>query len=272
MTTSRKNKQSLHNLVGLIPAGGLANRLAPLPCSKELFPIGFRRIDNTSSFRPKVVCHYLLEKMHLAGVDKAYIVVRKGKWDILDYLGDGEIVKMDLAYLILGLPFGVPYTLDQAYHFVENSRIVFGFPDIVFQPDDAFVQLLERQSSSRADIVLGLFPVKEPHKWDMVDCYDDGKIRQIVIKSPNCQLDYAWVIAVWMPTFTHFMHSYINNVQVEEKKFNNQSLEVKEIFIGEIVQAAIENDLVVQGVLFPESDCLDVGTPEDLMKAVRSFN
>ncbi len=33
------------DVIGLIPAGGQAKRLSPLPCSKELYPIGFGRTD-----------------------------------------------------------------------------------------------------------------------------------------------------------------------------------------------------------------------------------
>ena len=54
---------SLKDVVGLIPAGGAATRISPLPCSKELYPIGFRRIHGTAEQQPKVVCHYLFEKM-----------------------------------------------------------------------------------------------------------------------------------------------------------------------------------------------------------------
>lgn len=72
-------------VLGLIPAGGQATRIAPLPCSKELYPIGFRPVGEDCNLRPKVVCHYLLEKMRLAGVTKAYIVVGEGKWGQLSY-------------------------------------------------------------------------------------------------------------------------------------------------------------------------------------------
>ncbi|MGH8730039.1 MAG: hypothetical protein ACREV9_18180, partial [Burkholderiales bacterium] len=57
------------NVIGVIPAAGRALRLQPLPCSKELFPVGME------DGRPKVVCHYLLEKMRAAGIAKACIVI-----------------------------------------------------------------------------------------------------------------------------------------------------------------------------------------------------
>ena len=86
------------DIVGLVPAGGRAERIAPLPCSKELFPIGFQMMKGNAQSRPKVVCQYLLEKFQLAGITQAYLVLRKGKWDIPAYFGHGELVNMHLGY------------------------------------------------------------------------------------------------------------------------------------------------------------------------------
>src|SRR5215510_16410745 len=104
----------MDNVIGLIPAGGHARRIEPLPCSKELFPIGFLHRHDEKHGHPKVVCHYLLEKMRAAGITKAYIVLRQGKWDIPAYFGDGSMLGMNLAYLMMGSSLGPPYTLDQA--------------------------------------------------------------------------------------------------------------------------------------------------------------
>ena len=196
-------------IVGLVPAGGTGARLSPLPCSKELYPVGFRSVDESGTLRPKVVCHYLLERMRLAAITKAYMIIREGKWDIPGYLKDGKMLNMHLAYLMMDLPFGVPYTLDQAYPFVQDAVVAFGFPDIIFQPDDAFVRLLARQSESNADIVLGLFNASRPHKVDMVDLEPDGRICGIQIKPTRTDLRYTWLIAVWTPNFTRFMHEYV---------------------------------------------------------------
>ena len=139
MSYTKRSKKTHQERIGLMPAGGKAARIAPLPCSKELYPIGFRPVDQGHSLRPKVACHYLLEKMRLADVTKAYIILREGKWDIPAYLGDGKMLDMHLAYLMMYLPFGVPYTLDQAYPFVQDAMVTFGFPDIIFQPDDCLL-------------------------------------------------------------------------------------------------------------------------------------
>lgn len=228
-------------------------------------------MDASGNFRPKVVCHYLLEKMRLAGTTKAYIILRKGKWDIPTYFGDGKMVDMHLAYLMMNVPFGVPYTLDQAYPFIQDATVVFGFPDIIFQPDDAFLQLLSRQAESNADVVLGLFPAHHPHKVDMVDLDAHGRIRGIHIKPARTHLRYTWTIAVWTSRFTRFMHEYVLTIQ----KTNDRNTagangeEQQELFVGDVIQAAIHNDMQIDTILFPDGNFLDVGTPEDMVKAVQ---
>ncbi len=263
----RKIEASHREVIGLLPAGGQATRIAPLPGSKEVYPIGFWTVED-GSLRPKVVCHYLLEKMRLAGVRKAYIILREGKWDIPAYLGDGSMLDMRLAYLMLGLPYGAPYTLDQAYPFVQEAFVALGFPDVLFQPDDAFIQLLARQAETQAEVVLGLFPSDQPHTADMVAFDDDGRVRQIVIKPPQTDLRYTWMIAVWTPDFTQFMHDYLIAHQVQTSSATPPQ---RELFVGDVIQAALEQGMTVQTVLFPNGSCLDIGLPENLVKAVRNF-
>jgi glucose-1-phosphate thymidylyltransferase len=273
MTHCNPNEELQREVIGLLPAGGQATRIAPLPCSKELYPVGFRPLEDGRSLRPKVVCNYLLEKMRLAGITKVYIVLRQGKWDIPAYLGDGTMLGMNLAYLMMHLPFGAPYTLDQAYPFMQDSLVALGFPDVIFQPDDAFVQLLARQAATNADVVLGLFPADQPQKCDMVDVDNEGRVRRIVIKPLETHLRYTWMIAVWTPVFTRFMHGYLVAIQKvsERDDAGNNALEQRELFVGDVIQAAIHDDLRVETVVFPDGTYLDIGTPDNLVKAVCNF-
>ncbi len=99
MADWNQNKKNHSEVIGLLPAGGQAIRINPLPCSKELYPIGFRRRGKDDSLSPKAVCLYLLERMRLAGITKIYIILRNGKWDIPAYLADGKISNMHLYIL-----------------------------------------------------------------------------------------------------------------------------------------------------------------------------
>ena len=248
-------------IIGLFPAAGLANRISPLPCSKELFPIGFRQIENVAGARPKAVCLYLLESMRRAGVQKTFVILRDGKWDIPAFLGDGRSLDMQLAYLMMNLPYGAPYTLDQAYPYVQDALIAVGFPDIIFQPEDAFVHLVQCQKETNADLVLGLFPVDKPHKMDMVALDENGRVQKIVIKPKQTELKYTWFIAVWTPKFTHFMHHFLR------ERLADADL-AKELYLGDVIQAALDAKFHVESVLFKNGRYIDIGTPDDLMKAV----
>lgn len=261
-------------VIGLLPAGGRATRIAPLPMSKELYPVGFHRCED-GSLRPKVVCHYLLEKMRRAGIRRAYLVLRPGKWDIPNYFGDGKMLDMYLAYLTVHVPFGVPYTLDQAYPFVQDAIVALGFPDILFQPQDAFVKVLARQTNSDADVVLGLFPTEQPTKAGMVDFDGLGRVRYVIEKPLQTNLRYMWAIATWTPKFTQFMHEYLEVIDpTNALSTSSPNLEVstesrKELPIGDVIQAAIDHGFQVEAEVFTEGSYLDIGTPENLVMAMR---
>ena len=270
MTELLQKNEKCSEIIGLLPAAGLAKRISPLPCSKELYPVGFQSVNESGSRRPKVVCHYLLESMRHATITKVYIIIRRGKWDIPGYLRDGKMLNMHLAYLMMNLPFGVPYTLDQAYPFVQDAIVAFGFPDIIFQPKDAFVRLIARQVESNADIVLGLFTTKHPHKVDMVDQESDGRISEIQIKPARTHLRYTWLIAVWTPVFTCFIHEYVTASRKKTiDKRSGASIMEKELFIGDVIQSAIEHNMQIDSVVFTRGNYIDIGTPEDIAKATQ---
>jgi glucose-1-phosphate thymidylyltransferase len=247
------------DIVGLIPAAGQGTRIGILPCSKEVYPIGY---DHCKEGRPKAVGHYLLEKMLAAGIKNAYIILREGKWDIPTYFKDGKMLGMHLAYLIMGVPFGVPFTIDQAYPFIQKSNVAFGFPDIYFDPDDVFLKIIGRLSDTRSDVVLGLFPSDRPHKADMLDIDQHGKIRNIVIKPPQTDLRFTWGVAVWTPVFTQFLHEHVNTCKPSAAKR-------KELFVGDVVKAAIVEGMQVEGVMVSDHPYLDIGTPDDLFRAAK---
>jgi glucose-1-phosphate thymidylyltransferase len=260
--------------IGLIPAAGRAVRISPLPCSKEIYPIGFKRNDSQSLARPKGICEYLLEPMRKSGVKKAFLCFRSGKWDILSYLKSGSALDMHLAYLVTELPFGVPYTVDAAFPFIKGKQVVFGFPDTIFQPDDAFTHLMKKQLSSNADIVLGLFPALNPQKVDMVRLDDDDNVCDLQIKPSHTDLKFTWIIAVWEDTFTRFLHDFVTKhyERMSINKCVSCSNDSIEIHLGEVIQAAIKAELNVENVIFRNGSFLDIGTIEDMVKATQDFS
>lgn len=247
--------------IGLIPAAGEAKRMGPLPCSKEVLPIGLR--PSGARTRVAAVSHVLLDRMAGAGIEEAIVVLRRGKEDIPDFLGAGGWRGPRLRYRYTDRQQGPPFTIDAVYDEIREARIAFGFPDILFDPAQAFRHLLDRQSATSADVVLGLFPAGRPDRMDMVDIDAHGRVRRVVIKPARTELRLTWIIAAWSPSFTRFLHEFVARDLSAGRAGRDRHM-------GEVVQAALDAGLRVDSETFAEGRCMDIGTPEDYMKALRT--
>ena len=267
---TRSPEQS-SDVIGLIPAAGWGRRLGNLPCSKEVFPLGIAP-DDEAGLRPKVACQYLLDRFQAAHIRRAFVVIRPGKWDIPAFFGDGSESGMHLAYLMMGHPFGSPFSIDQAFPFIENNRIALGYPDVLLKPNDAYGTLLDRQERTGADVVLGLFPTDNPKKTDMVETDAAGRVTQINIKPDRSTPGTCWVMAVWTPQFTRYLHDHLARlVQAARKTGAMDKLENREFYVGNVLQAWLAEGLPVEAETFPGGRWLDIGTPQDLARARLDF-
>lgn len=248
------------DVVGLIPAGGVASRLGALPCSKEIFPVGFS--GDGPDRRPRPACAVLLAGLRRAAVERAFFIVRPGKWDIPALLGDGAAYGIALGYLTMGVAYGAPFTIDQAYPFIKGMRVAVGFPDIVYTPVDALDRILTRQETGGADIVLGLFPTDRPHKADMVDLDEHGRVRDILIKPAHSTLAFTWIHAVWTARVSEFLHDYL------QPQRSAPEPPAREVFMSHIILAARAAGMSIETVSFPDGRFLDIGTPDDLARAL----
>lgn len=95
----------------------------------------------------------------------------------------------------------------------------------------------------------------------MVELDDRGRVTGLVMKPLESVLRFGWSIAVWTPVFSRFMHEYL--------AASDSPLKTQELIVGDIILAALQEDLRVDGVTFPDDTCLDIGRPEDLVKSVR---
>ena len=203
----------------------------------------------------------LLDSYRNAGIKHVYIIIRKGKWDIPDFYGDGYQCGLNIAYLTMRHPFGTPFTLDQAFPFINDKRVALGFPDIQFSSRNVYQRLISRQTGNGADVVLGLFPTHNPSKFDMVDYSSSGLVKDIVIKPPQTDLKYAWISAVWTPAFSAFMHDYLARALAKTELENHP-----EIYVGTVMKSALKEGLRIDAVVFADGEAIDIGTPDDLAR------
>lgn len=249
--------------IGLVPAAGRALRLAGTAAgsrerrpSKEVLPVGGAAGDA----RPAAA--HLLGAFARAGVERAYVVLRAGKWDVPEALAEveppPETAPVRLAYLVLRDSSSVAETLDAAYPFVRGRRVALGFPDILFRPLDAFRRVRERQEATGADAVLALVPTDRPEKADVVEADAEGRVRRLTIKPRGVAAPaLTWIAAVWGPQITERLHAAVAARAPEER----------ELYPGDVLARAVEDGMRIEAVTFPDGRHLDIGTPDDLRRA-----
>jgi glucose-1-phosphate thymidylyltransferase len=254
----------MKNLIGLVPAAGNARRLSSLPCSKEIFPIGFMNVEEEGQLvrRPKPVGIYLLEQLYQAGVKRVFIIINKEKSDILKYFGSGSSLSLSISYLVQEVQSGMPSALDQAYPWLQGMTILFGMPDTMFRPENAFSTLLATHERQKADVTLGLFPTAKPERFGMVSFSEDGRMIYTVDKPVQTDLKYMWGMAVWEPIFTEYLHTYLQENKTAPK----------EIVLGNVFQSALENGLSVCVHPFADGEYIDIGTISELNLTISRFS
>ena len=100
----------------------------------------------------------------------------------------------------------------------------------------------------------------------LVELDRSGRIRRIDIKPSTSTLMYTWIIAVWTPVFTRFINRFIETCNMDKITggIAGNKIDGKEVFLGDVIESAIQAGLKVENVVFDYGDYLDIGTPEDL--------
>ena len=240
--------------IGLFPAAGLAKRLGQTDCSKEIMPVSL------AGEAPRPVGAFLLEAWSRAGIDEAVVIGRPEKTDLQSTLKDVAPDQLILHFLHAKHPWGTPFSLDSAFHLVKERPVALGFPDILLQPQDVFLQLRQSFESEPCDVLLGLFPAAAPERSDMVELSSSGDIHRLHIKPALSDLTQTWGAALWRPSFSAFLHDFIRQ-RVPEFIANPH---LPEPFVGTVINQAIRAGLVVKGISVREGEMFDIGTPESL--------
>jgi len=253
-------------LVGVIPGGGSGQRLAPLPCSKELLPLGFRA--TAQGPRPKVIANYLLDALREARVEQVYWLIDRSKTDIVTYFGGGAEFGVQLAYAPTEASPSVVHTLVSAAAFLRGRHVLFGFPDIVFEPATALVALSRRLFERGADVVLGAVPAPPEIAADRVHVGPEGRALEIRIKPPHSEWPHVWILAAWAPSFTRFLEAWL---PARARSGGASGSGAPELYLGHAIQAAIEAGMSIEVETFQEGSFIDVGTAPGYARALRRY-
>lgn len=104
----------VENIVGLIPAAGGGTRLYPFSRAvpKELYPI-----------LGKAVIEHCVENLKEGGVNKIFIVAGHQKGALMDYIGDGSLFGVKVAYIYQLERRGLGHAILQAKSWIDSTFI-----------------------------------------------------------------------------------------------------------------------------------------------------
>lgn len=236
--------------VAVIPAAGDGKRLGIQGGSKELCRVG---VEQTP------VIAGLLERLGIAGVRQAIVVIRPDKHDIQEALGP-TFGRVALQYVDTERTPSSVHTIATALRQrPEQDRWVLGFPDILFEPRDAYRRVIRHYDLNQSDLVLGLVPSDRPDKADMVRCTTDGRVSELRIKQSESGLRNTWIVACWGPRFSDLLRQVADGPRSAQDN--------TELFVGSVINEAISMGMVIRAVTMLQGWALDIGTPGDLERA-----
>lgn len=252
------------SIVAIVPAAGRGSRLNPFPCPKELFPVGYQdvTINNSIEKRPKVVSQYLIENMISAGAEHIYIILGEGKSDIMSYYGDGKRFNTNITYLYQEELKGMPSAIDLVRPWTNSDTVLFGMPDTIIEPKNAFHELQRFHKVENAVLTLGLFPTVNPSKFGMVDIDENENVIYTVDKPKDSHLENMWGCACWSSEFTRLIEQFLT-----ENTYNGS-----EMVLGDVFDFAIAKKLRVKGLVFQNGRYIDIGTASELDQALKQFH
>jgi len=246
-------------IVGVIPAAGHGSRLNPLVVAKETLPAGFTEETTESGgihLKPRVVSEYVIEQMAAAGVKKIFIITRAEKCDLLKQHMDGRRYGVNIAYII-GEPQSMVHSIDLAYEWIKDSKVVMGMPDTIAQPVGGVSYLLKQHDNGTKEVSLGLYKTKNTSKFGMITIDDDNVVIKHEDKPARSDTDDMWGIAIWNPRFTQRLHEYV-------QKYAGKS----EAVFGDVVEESMKIPNACRAFRIPDGRYYDIGTYEEYRRAI----
>ena len=169
--------------VGLIPAAGEGTRLYPFSKAvpKEMYPI-----------LGKSVIEHSIDNLKEGGIKEIFIIVGFQKGALMDYIGDGSLFDVNVAYIYQTQRRGLGHAILQSKNWIKDPFVTL-LGDSFIEPKEEIDSLIELHEKKRPIATLLLFKVKDPTGYGIVkikkmsDSY--GLIEKMIEKPTEKEAD-----------------------------------------------------------------------------------
>lgn len=235
---------------GLIPAAGKGTRMRPFTYAypKELLPVG-----------KKAVIEHVIETMKNAGIDEIVVVVGWKQHAILDYLGSGKRLDVDITYVVQDDRNGIAGAVKAGEDAIDDDSFAVILGDNYLSDGTALLELVEVHRDNGLKATIGSFKADDVTSCGIIDG-ENGKVNGLVEKPSEEEAPSNTAIA-GLYVFESDIFDAIDDIDKGT---------------GDEYQLTDAIDLLRQrtgsvGYREIPGDHIDVGTPERLRKANREF-
>ncbi len=160
---------------GLIPAAGEGTRLKPITLAipKELLMVG-----------DKAVIEHVIEAFKIAGIYDIVIVVGWRKNAILDYLGSGERLDVDLTYVVQDERTGLAKAIQAGERVINGKEFAVVLGDNFFHPKNFLKELVGFHEENGAAVTMGVTEVQDTTRHGMI-AIEGNKVIDLIEKPPK---------------------------------------------------------------------------------------
>jgi glucose-1-phosphate thymidylyltransferase len=246
--------------VGIVPAAGKGSRMASFFFPKELTLITLPNnkicYNNHSKFQ-RSLCEFALECLTYANINTAYVIINNNKYELINFLKDGQDFGLNLSYIYQPNTQGLPFAIDSAFPFIRHQCVSLVLPDAIIEPSIALKQMLTLFKNKKEDIILGVFEYKDPTELCQVVYDENYHVIRLYDKSSKVRIHNTWGMAAWRPRFNDFLHNYLKEVHTKH-----------EISLAEVFNEAIAKGIEIVAHPLKNSVYIDIGSPISLRDAI----
>jgi dTDP-glucose pyrophosphorylase len=240
----------------IVTAGGKGSRLSPITRAYPKELIQFCGIP---------VIEYGINLLRDSGIEDIFIVAGTKKGALQDYLGNGEIFGVNVAYLIQEQPKGLGHSVLMAEHYIDDDFVLL-LGDTIITGEEDLKQMIEVHKKYGASITVLVEHVKDPERYGVVKFDDSSKIISLYEKpreqkiKDEFKINDGWYAIVGL----YIINKNIFNFIKETKQDINN-----EIQLTDAIKLSLEKGNIIMSHIL-KGKRIDVGG-WDYLKEERNF-